>query len=288
MNKAIVTITIGENYEKMFNNFCRNNWEEYCKKYKYDLIVINQHLDDSKRARERSPAWQKLLILSQEWSNNYDQIVWIDSDVVINNKRAKDIASQVYMNKVGAVDAYSIPTKQLHYVSTIRQYNQFKKNNINYIENLNPGQYYKKRGIPGGDLNKVVQTGVFVCSPNHHREIFERIYYEYEDVNKKASWNYEMPAMSYELIRSNIVQWIPNEYNYTVFNLISAYYSFIFDINTLTRSRKLINYLINKLRLRKNNFLSAIQSRCLKQIYDNGYFIHFAGCQAWIKELDKT
>ncbi len=288
MKKAIVTITIGEKYENMFNRYCKENWQKYCEKYNYDLIVINHYLDNSDRAKERSPAWQKLLILSQEWSNNYDQIVWIDSDVVINNKRAKDITLLIKKDKVGMVDSYSVPTKELNFLAKQKQYKHWKENEIEYIDNLKPYQYYETRGFKGKNFNKVAQTGVFVCSRNYHREIFEKIYYNYEDINKTPSWNYEMPAMSYELIKAKMVQWIPIEFNYTVFDIIGSFYSFIFDENSLSRKRKFINFLINKIRIRDNNFLSPLQVSCLNQIFDNGYFIHFAGCQSWIKEINKS
>ena len=120
MKKAIVTLTIGEKYEKLFNNHCKKNWCKFSEKYNYDLIVINKNLDNSKRGRERSPAWQKLLILSQEWSNNYDQIIWIDSDVIINNKLAEDISKNVEIENFGAVNAYSIPSKELYEISLQR------------------------------------------------------------------------------------------------------------------------------------------------------------------------
>ena len=288
MNKAIVTITIGEKYENMFKRYCRKNWQKYCEKYNYDLIVINHYLDNSNRANERSPAWQKLLILSQEWSKNYDQIVWIDSDILINNKRAKDISLLINKNKVGMVDSYSVPTKELNLIAKERQYKYWSENGTEYIHNLKPHQYYETRGFKGNNFNKVAQTGVFVCSSKYHREIFEKIYYNYEDINKTALWNYEMPAMSYELIKAKMVQWIPIEYNYTVFEIISSFYSFIFDENRLSRQRKVLNFLINKIRMRNNKFLSPLQASCLNQIFENGYFIHFAGCQNWIKEIDKS
>ena len=120
MKKAIVTITIGEKYKNMFHKYCKENWQNYCEKYNYDLIVINNYLDNSERAKERSPAWQKLLILSQEWSNNYDQIVWIDTDIIINYQEAKDIASQVSIEKAVAVNEYSIPSKISHDISLKR------------------------------------------------------------------------------------------------------------------------------------------------------------------------
>ena len=287
MKKAIVTITIGDKYESLFINYCKKNWEKYCQKFNYDLIVINNSLDITKRAKERSPAWQKLLILSQEWSKNYDQIVWIDSDVIINYEIAKDIASLVEKQNFGAADAYSIPTKETYNLSLQRQYKNWKRKGIDYIENLRADEYYKNRGIyPSKSLNSVVQTGVFVSSPKDHREIFEHIYYSYEDLTKKPSWNYEMPAMSYELLKSNIVQWIPNEFNYCVLDIISAFYPFIFFQGNPSIRKKIISKLFHKIGIDINiKSLTPIQINCLSQIYSNGYFIHFAGCQDWIREI---
>jgi CRISPR/Cas system-associated protein Cas5 (RAMP superfamily) len=78
MKKAIVTITLGETFKKMFNELCRENWQKYCDKYSYDLIIINEPLDTTERSKKRSPSWQKLLILSQDWSQNYERIVCLD------------------------------------------------------------------------------------------------------------------------------------------------------------------------------------------------------------------
>ena len=288
MKKAIVTLTIGGKYENLFNTYCKNNWEKYCEKFDYDLIVINQNLDDSKRSRERSPAWQKLLILSQEWANNYDQIVWVDSDVVINFNSARDISKIVEKENLGAVDAYSIPSKEIYQISLKRTYENWSENGIKYISNLQPNEYYQKRGINVKNIDSVVQTGVFVCSGLHHRKIFEHIYYNYEDINKTAEWNYEMPAMSYELIKAGLVQWIPVEYNYNVYDIISSYYSFIFFKKDFSIS-KFLYHLNNKLGFKSNKpYLNSLQIKCLNQIYNNGYFVHFAGCQDWIKNIIKN
>ena len=285
MKKAIVTLTLGKKYENLFNTNCKNNWEKYCEKFNYDLIVINQSLDNSKRSRERSPAWQKLLILSQEWSNNYDQIVWIDSDVIINYKSAGDISKIVEKENIGAVDAYSIPSKEIYQLSLKRAYDNWSKNGVKYISNLKPEEYYLKRGINVTDINEVVQTGVFVCSGANHRKIFEHIYYNYEDINKTAEWNFEMPAMSYELIKAGLVQWIPNEYNYNVYDIISSYYSFIFFKKDIFIN-KILYSLINKFVYKNNQaYLTSLQIKCLNQVYNNGYFVHFAGCQKWMNNI---
>jgi len=281
--KAIVTLTIGTKYEQMFNVYCRSNWRKYCDKHDYDLIVINENLDDTQRSKERSPAWQKLLILSQEWSSSYDQIVWVDTDIFINATNSPCIASLVPLDKFGAVETYSIPSKDIHHIALKRSYENWQKNGVDYIDNATPGLYYENRGIPGGDLDKVAQTGVYVCSPKHHRDIFEHIYNTYEDIHKSAEWNYEMPAMSYELVKNNMVHWIPAEYNFCVGGIVSSFYPFIFHNKKSSFSRRAYSKVMRKLGF--NEELSPVQKMCLKNIYDIGYFIHFAGCSGWMPSL---
>ena len=247
MKKAIVTIAIGEKYLSTFSSICHESWDLYCDRFGYDLIVIAHPLDSSERASKRSPAWQKLLILSQPWSNEYDRIVWVDLDVIINNANAYDICNGVPIEKVGAIDAYSIPTKEIHDISLKSMYANWLDMGVPFIDNLQPGAYYTNRGIPGEDLDSVVQTGVFVCSPKNHREIFEDIYYRYEDTNG-AEWNYEMTAMSYELIKNNAVHWISPRFNFCVGNIEAAFYNGMNQIEYLPR------------------------------IYNLSIFMHFAGC----------
>lgn len=245
-SKAIVTIAIGEKYLSIFNDICHANWNSYCDKFGYDLIVIAHPLDSSERANKRSPSWQKLLILSQPWSNKYERIVWIDLDVIINNENAYDICDGVPIDMIGAVDAYSIPTKEIHDISLKRMYNQWELMGVPFINNLTAGQYYTNRGILGGHLDSVVQAGVFVCSPKHHKEVFEYIYLNYEDTNG-AEWNYEMPAMSYELLERNLVKYISPSFNFCVGNIEAAFYM-------------------------------GVNQNCLPQIYSLSIFMHFAGC----------
>ena len=287
--KAIVTLAIGEKYERMFESYCRRNWGQYCAKHGYDLIVINQPFDLSPRGTQRSPAWQKLLILSQEWSSSYDQIVWVDTDVIINSTNSPCISSLVPLDKVGSVESYSIPSKEIHKISSQRSCENWRKNGVTFIDNKTAGLYYENRGIPGGSLEKVAQTGVFVCSPKCHREIFEYIYNEYEDHSKSAEWNYEMPAMSYELVQNNVVHWIPAEYNFCVHEIISAYYPFIFHKEKPPIPLRAASKLLRSMGLSGEKMhLSGIQCLCLNNIFEIGYFIHFAGCQEWLPSLENS
>lgn len=77
MKKAIVTLAIGDNYLDLWMNICKKNWTAYCERHGYDLIIFDRPLDISMRAQQRSPAWQKCLILGADAVRNYDRVVWI-------------------------------------------------------------------------------------------------------------------------------------------------------------------------------------------------------------------
>src|ERR1035437_3334002 len=69
--KAIVTLAIGDRYLRHWKHTCEANWRAYAARHDFDVICIDKPLDDSERARKRSPAWQKCLVLSQEFSQRY-------------------------------------------------------------------------------------------------------------------------------------------------------------------------------------------------------------------------
>lgn len=273
MKKAIVTLAVGERYIKMFDTLCRNNWEIYTKKFNYDLIVVTEPLDLSDRAKSRSVSWQKLLILSQEWSSNYDRIVWIDSDILINSKYAYDICKDVPLEKVGGVENYSVPTREIYNFSLTRRYRKWDNSGVKYLNNLTPSSYYQNRGLNlnEAELNYVLQTGVFVCSPKYHRQIFEHVYNTYEDTHG-AEWNYEMPAISYELVKADLVHWISNRFNFVVPVIMGAFYPELLESNPTKLSLK--ERIINKL-LGKSDSQIKKQKIALQNIYELSIFMHF-------------
>ncbi|HVT88122.1 MAG TPA: hypothetical protein VHD56_04660, partial [Tepidisphaeraceae bacterium] len=73
--KAIVTIIVGERYQKLWQTHARQSWEHYAQKHGYSLIVINQPLDPSPAAAQRSMSWQKLLVLGLPEVRTFDRIV---------------------------------------------------------------------------------------------------------------------------------------------------------------------------------------------------------------------
>ena len=78
MKKALVTFVIGDQYKKTFELF-RPSVLAYCAKYGWDFKELSEPLDDGHIYS------QKLLIVNQPWSKEYEYIAWIDSDIWITD-----------------------------------------------------------------------------------------------------------------------------------------------------------------------------------------------------------
>jgi hypothetical protein len=271
-SKAIVTLAIGDKYLKQWKELCQSNWLAYASKQGYDLICIDQPLDSSERAKKRSPAWQKCLILSQDFSKKYERIVWIDSDILINPVHAPCIVKEVPIEKIGATGAYSSPTVELYTQTLKRQYQYYEYCGDNPIINDTPREYYHLYGLPP-KFDQVVHTGVLVLSPEYHREILEKAYYEYEEKGN-AVWNYEMRPLSWEILEANSIYWIDHRFNLIWLDYVCLHYPFLLEKSSSKLARK-----IRKIASQHFKFLPYFQMKrlCANTAYVNSYFLHFAG-----------
>ncbi|HUJ10301.1 MAG TPA: hypothetical protein VL171_09760 [Verrucomicrobiae bacterium] len=279
-SKAIVTLAMGEPYQQHWKRRCESNWRAYASRHGFDLICIEQPLDNSERARKRSPAWQKCLILSQDFAQRYERIVWIDSDILINNHAAPAIDSGVPLEKVGAVEEYPYSREWHHYREAIhdRIYEFFEGK---AIRNYTAPEYYTTYGFSAG-VDEVVNTGVLVLSPRHHRSLLERTYSNYEEKGGRE-WQMEMRPLSYELVKSDSVQWIDPRFNVMWPAVLFLHYPFLIKprANHSFRAR-LKRKLATVLDLPS---FTTMKQTCLTATYLNSFFLHFGGPAAGEMEL---
>jgi hypothetical protein len=189
---AIVTLAIGDDFAERWHQVCEANWRAYADRHGYDVICIENPLDDSQRAQDRSPSWQKLLVPGQPFASDYDRLVWVDADVVFGEK-APAITDGVPIDRVGAVDERVGLTADLE-----------------WIVYHGPAEvYYRDFGLPH-EFDQIVQAGVMVLSPEHHRELFQHVYDAYED---QEGLFYEMRPLSWELLNADLVTWLDPRFN---------------------------------------------------------------------------
>ena len=280
MKKAIVTLAIGKPYEAMFEKNCQSLWSLYAKKHNFDLIVITDPLDRTPRAQSRTPAWQKCLIFSDPRVQHYDQVVWIDTDILIN-PNSPDVTVGVPIEKIGVVDEAATPSKDdlKLYLERFHDYfhsdatkasadpgeapSQAMVEYLNYA--FNPSAYYNDFGL-AGEFESIVQTGVMVLSRRYHQELLEHVYYDYED--KGPEWNYEQRPLGYEILTQKKEFWMPTKFNMTWVILKALMYPFLDSKSTV--SERILKKLGRDSR-------SALISQCMTATFLNNYFLHYAG-----------
>jgi len=279
---AIVTLAIGEKYLEPWKQECEANWKQYAEKYGYDLICLDQPLDTSERAQKRSASWQKCLILSQDFSSRYDQIVWIDSDILINNHAAPSIVDHVPKDKFGAVELFTYSKEAGSYGATsLARMFEFWKDAV-----INPKaeDYYTLYGLPHG-FDRVVQAGMMVVSPQYHRAIMEKIYYEYEDKGG-PEWHYEMRPLSYEVMNADLVHWLDPRFNLLWLDVVFLHYPFLLNPS---RSRPLPPRILRKTeKMIDKSVAHEVRRACITAAFLNSYFLHFGGSELRDMQLLNT
>lgn len=263
--KAIVTIVIGEKHAGSWKKYCQAHWQAYADKYGYDLICLEEPLDSSSRAKLRSPAWQKCLILSQGFAIEYKTVVWIDSDILLNDK-APDVAIGVPMNKVGAVDAY-----EFREVMAERCYKCWP----NEVHSPTPQDYYRNYGLPD-DVDRAVNTGVMVLSPLYHRALLESVYANYEEKGGRE-WHMEQRPLSYELFKGGHVHFLDPRFNVMLPVELMTYYPFLMPGPWPREKKGLLERVEQKVWRLLGDPLQRFRVDCVNTVYQSSFFLHFGG-----------
>ena len=80
----VVTMAVGSEYQSTFERWHLPSWRDYCRRQGFDLHVIDQPIDRHVDLSRKSLHWQKLLIPSLPQFRNYERVIWVDADIVIN------------------------------------------------------------------------------------------------------------------------------------------------------------------------------------------------------------
>jgi hypothetical protein len=256
MPQAIVTLAIGADYAERFERCCRANWTAYARRHGFDLIVITDALDTSPRARSRSPAWQKCLILGVPQVASCDRVVWVDSDICIN-PAAPSILDGIPPDRIGVTDEHRFPSAEGRQaildaiIAAAPDAGDFDKGYWRAWRD--PGAWHAFMSLPPGQSH-IVQSGVMVLSPRHHRELLEHVYRSYDDPagpqgkDRAPGWG-EMGPLSHEIQARNLQHWIDPRFNALLWWLF---------LNQAVAEDGL--------------------PRFVHECYRRSYFLHFAGC----------
>jgi hypothetical protein len=119
---------------------------------------------------------------------------------------------------------------------------------------------------------RVAQAGVLLLTPRVHRGLLEHVYYSYEETGV----NYEMPALSLELMKARCVHWLDYRFNVLWFDEKVLHYPFL--LRPSRPSRRLVDRLWRRLGAALGAPVACRCGRwCATAAYLNSYFLHFAG-----------
>ena len=202
MKVLLVTIAIGEKYLTEYINLFYESQKKYAYKNGYDFRVITDFLD-KKIKKPSTVSFNKILVCNQVWSDNYDFIIFIDADILINIDSPPIHSYIDYGSCIGIVDEYSQPSKERRL--KIQQ---------NMGWETSATDYYK---LCGFDIQTemVFNSGVLVLQPKIHKNFLQYIYNKYvqKSISHYRGFHFEQSCIGYEIQRNNIYKVIDNRFN---------------------------------------------------------------------------
>lgn len=202
MKVALVTIAIGEEYLKSYNEHFRLSHEVYASKNNYDFKVITDFLDPNLPILD-TVTLSKLLLCCQSWSLEYDFIVYIDADILINPYSPPIHLLCEGKDGIGMVDEYSQPTRE-------------RRLEINKLENYeeNATAYFKLTNIDF-ETESVFNGGLMVFQPKKHANFAETLYNKYANacIKNPRGFHYEQTVVNYEIQKNKLYEILPNQFN---------------------------------------------------------------------------
>jgi hypothetical protein len=237
----LITIAIGPQYVQLYNFFFRKSHENYAKKHNYDFKIITDFISSETKYPIKHNgliSFNKILVCSQDFSEKYDYIIFIDADIIINKNAPALHDYYNWGDKIGIIDEYSQPTNEL----------RIKLQKLNGWED-SANKYYKLAGLDI-ETTKLLNTGVLVMQPKIHSVFLKSIYEKYAEiaVNHSRGFHFEQSCIGYELQKNNKALIIDNKWN--------AVWTLYRDVNWYSN----------------NENMSALQ-----QAYEDHFFLHFAG-----------
>ena len=203
MRKAIVTIAAGDAYNEVWRSKALPSWERFAKRHGYDIVAFHRLLDDSPSARERSPSWQKLLVLDHPQVRVFDRVLWLDADIIINDVAAPCPIEETPPERVGIVMDQAVSASPAM-ASTLKKVNGSFSGTAADLARW----VYENNGLQA-PAEFLLNGGVVVLSPVHD-ELLQHIYRTYR---QGPLTSYEQTALSYELLTRNLHHLLDPRFN---------------------------------------------------------------------------
>jgi hypothetical protein len=226
---AIVVFVIGDKYINIFNGIFRKNLEEYCKKNKYDLILLHDLIRQEPNMDRKKFYWQRFLIPDK--FKDYDYVISMDSDIFVNLDSPPIPFNEIPQGKICAVNE--------------RKY----CNNYEWRENVQIKMGWEKTGkdwyaLSGEnkDYNDHINGGFVIYQPQYHAKIMLDLYNN--NISRYQQYHQDdQSILSSYLIDNDLVYWLDERYNKIWFFWRETFYPNFQDLPRETQRLYIQNFL---------------------------------------------
>jgi lipopolysaccharide biosynthesis glycosyltransferase len=201
----LVTITIGEKYQKEYEKVFEDNHKAYADRHGYDFKRINNFIESEiSGGHQDTISFQKLIVCDYPFEKQYDKIIFIDSDILIHHF-AGPIHEVDTQEKIGIVDEFQQPS----FEERIRIQRR-------YGWNPSATHYYQSAAQDYIiTTNSLLNSGVMILIPEIHREIMRNIYLENvkKAIGHPMHFHFEQATLGYFLQKDHLYTLIDNRWN---------------------------------------------------------------------------
>lgn len=263
-HKALVTLAVGDDYIRSFVMNARHTWNEYCNRHGYDLVMLTEPIDKGCDFTSKSIHWQKMLIGLLPRLRDYDHLVWVDGDILINHRQAPCIVSHLKEDGIGVVDIsgdfrQSDDVFNLHARFLLLNHLLARQLGANpppvILTDGELREYYRIMGFPPGP-DRFINTGVLAFSPRRHAHWLAETYAKHQ----KDYPDFENTPLSYDLQASGRAEYLDGRFNLIWAQEVARNYPFLFNLEIQRRNPEILALAANT-------------------AFRNSWFLHFAGAK---------
>jgi hypothetical protein len=229
MKVAIVVFVIGEEYINRFSRVFKNNLINYCNKYNYTLIILDELIRHEEDMDRKKFYWQRLLIPNK--FKEYDYVVSMDSDIYINPDSPPLPLNEIPEGKIGAVNE--------------RKY----FNNYEWREKIQTKMGWDKTGkdwhlLSGEtrDYNDHINGGFIIYQPKYHGEKLVKLYDD--NINNYMKYHQDdQSILSLYFIDNDLIYWLDERFNKIWFFWKEIFYPGFNDLPNNIKKKYIQNFL---------------------------------------------
>jgi len=197
----LISLAIGKHYTNLYNELFYPSQKNYANKCGYDFKLIDHKLPNTIDHPD-AISFDKILCFCQDWSMQYDKIIFVDADIFINPDSPP-------IDMVCDDD----------YISVIDEWNQPNSTDRIKVQRkmgweTSATDYYR---LAGFDITTTrgINTGVIVANPKKYGSFFQQIYNTYAQYSPghPRNFHFEQSAIGYQLQKNNICKYLDNRYN---------------------------------------------------------------------------